>query len=141
MLAERIYLALIGLTSGFSVAAGSFALVVALGIVPRIIGKSSTAPGIIRYENVIMAGGVLGNIVSVYDSLRIPLGRPGLVLYGLGSGVYVGCLVMALAEIVDVFPLMFRRLNLKTGLQSVIICMAAGKVIGGLWYFYSRLSV
>lgn len=140
MLAEHFFLGAVGLTSGFAVAAGTFALVVALGVVPRIIGKSSTAAEVFCYENTIIVGGILGNIISVFTDIRIPLGSPMLILYGLGSGVHVGCLVMALAEIVDVFPIMFRRLKLKTGLQSIIVCMAIGKVIGGLWYFYQRMG-
>lgn len=140
MLVKHIFLAFIGVASGLSVAAGTFALIVSLKIVPRIIGKGHTASRIMLFENVIIVGGILGSIVTVFPGLSLPFGSPFLVLYGLFSGIQVGCLVMALAEIMNVFPIMFRRLRLKAGLSWVITSMAAGKVIGGLWYFYRSLG-
>lgn len=98
MWSKHLLLGLTGLTSGLAVSAGTFALVVTLRIMPRIIGKSNTADQVIRYENMIIAGGIFGNIVTVFPDLRIPLGSPFVILYGLCSGIQVGCLVLALAE-------------------------------------------
>lgn len=140
MLAEHFFLGLIGLGSGFAVAGGTFALIIAISVVPRIIGMSRTAEQVIRYENMIIAGGILGNIVTVFTDIPIPLGRPMLVLFGLGSGIQAGCLVMALAEIMNVFPIVFRRIKLKTGLSLVITSLAAGKVLGGLIYFFKGIG-
>lgn len=137
---KHFFLGLVGATSGLAVAGGTFALIVTLRVMPRIIGKSNTAAHVIRYENMIIAGGIFGNIITVFTDLRIPLGSPFLILYGLCSGIQVGCLVMALAEIMDVFPIMFRRMGLKLGMEWVITAMAAGKVIGGLWYFYRHMG-
>lgn len=47
---------------------------------------------------------------------------------------------MALAEIMNVFPIMFRRFHLKMGLSWVITFMAIGKTIGGLWYFSRQIG-
>lgn len=137
---KQLLLGGVGLTSGFAVAGGSFALIVALSVVPRIIGKSSTALEILRYENAMMAGGILGNIAVIFPQIRLPFGKPLLLVYGLCSGIYVGCLVMALSEIMNVFPVIFRRIRLKSGLFFVITCMAAGKVAGGLWYFFKGMG-
>lgn len=138
--AEHLFLGLTGLASGLAVAGGMFALIASISIVPRIIFESHTASQVLRYEDMIMAGGILGNIVTVFTDMRIPLGRPFLALYGLGSGIQVGCLVMALAEIMNVFPIMFRRLSLKTGMSLVIIFLAIGKTLGGLWYFWHQIG-
>lgn len=140
MFLKPLFLVMIGFTSGLAVAGGSFALIATLCIVPRIIGKSSTAAKIFHYENAIILGGIWGNVVTVYTNLKIPLGRPFLILYGLGSGIQVGCLIMALAEIMSVFPIMFRRLKLKIGMSGVITAMAFGKVFGGLWYFFHGIG-
>lgn len=140
MLAKQIFLAFIGLASGLSVAAGTFALIVSLKIVPRIIGKGHTASRILTFENAIILGGIAGCIVTVFPSLMLPLGSPLLILYGLFSGIQVGCLVMALAEIMNVFPIMFRRMRLKMGLSWVITTLAIGKTLGGLLYFYRQIG-
>ncbi|MCI9378883.1 MAG: stage V sporulation protein AB [Eubacterium sp.] len=140
MLINHILLGGLGLMFGFAAAGGTFALIVAISVVPRIIGMSRTAAHVLFYESMVMLGGVLGNIVTVFPQLPIPFGRPMLALFGLGSGIQVGCLVMALAEIMNVFPIVFRRLKLKRGLSLVITVLAAGKVIGGLFYFFRQMG-
>ncbi len=140
MLVNHLFLAFVGLVSGLAVSAGTFALIVSLKIVPRIIGKGHSASHIFIFENTIITGGILGSIATVFPNLRIPLGSPFLIIYGLFSGIQVGCLVMALAEIMNVFPIMFRRFRLKEGLSWVITFMAIGKTLGGLLYFYRQLG-
>lgn len=140
MWSSHFFLAFIGLSAGLAVSAGTFALIISLRIVPRIIGKGHSANRIILFENMIILGGICGTVVTVYPSLMLPFGSPFLILYGLLSGIQVGCLVMALAEIMNVFPIMFRRFGLKMGLQWVIASMAVGKTLGGLWYFYKQIG-
>lgn len=140
MLAKHFGLGAIGLMSGFAAAGGTFALIMAISVVPRVIGMSRTAKQLFCYENMIMLGGILGNIVTVFPGIHIPFGHFMLALFGLGSGIQVGCLVMALAEIMNVFPIVFRRLKLKIGMQWVIASLAFGKVAGGLWYFFTGLA-
>ena len=137
---RHFFLAFIGLSAGLSVSAGTFALIISLRIVPRMIGKGHSANRIILFENMIILGGICGTVVTVYPNLMLPFGSPFLILYGLLSGIQVGCLVMALAEIMNVFPIMFRRFGLKIGLQWVIASMAVGKTLGGLWYFYKEIG-
>ena len=140
MLVNHLFLGAIGFMSGLAVAGGTFALIIAISVVPRIIGMSRTAKRVFLYENMIILGGILGNIITVFPEIELPLGRFMLVLFGIGSGVQVGCLVMALAEIMNVFPIMFRRFHLKMGLSWVITFMAIGKTIGGLWYFSRQIG-
>ncbi len=140
MWSRHFFLAFLGLSAGLAVAAGTFALIISLKIVPRIIGKGHSADHIFLFENTIILGGICGTVVTVYPNLMLPFGSPFLILYGLFSGIQVGCLVMALAEIMNVFPIMFRRCGLKTGLQWVITFMAVGKTLGGLWYFYRQIG-
>lgn len=137
---RHFFLAFVGLSAGLAVSAGTFALIISLRIVPRIIGKGHSANRIILFENMIILGGICGTVVTVYPNLMLPFGSPFLILYGLLSGIQVGCLVMALAEIMNVFPIMFRRFGLKIGLQWVIASMAVGKTLGGLWYFYKQIG-
>lgn len=140
MLIEHLGLGALGLICGMAVAGGTFALIVGISVVPRVVFMSKTAKEVMFYENMIMLGGIIGNIITVFTDIPIPLGSVGLILFGLGCGIQVGCLVMALAEIMNVFPIMFRRISLKIGMSYVITAMALGKVIGGLWYFYQQMG-
>lgn len=135
MFLKTVFLGIFGFVCGIAVAAGAFALVVVLRIIPRLVGKSKTAYWILHYEQMVMLGAIVGNILSVFYFIPIPGGSFVLWLYGIGSGIYVGCLAMALAEIMNVFPLIFRRSKLNRGIEWVIICMAAGKVVGAYLYF------
>ena len=92
-------LILIGLASGFAVASGVFAFITMLGIIPRLAARTNTANHVVWYETMIIAGGALGNIWIVFE-IPMPLTSIFLAVYGLFAGVYVGCLVMALAEII-----------------------------------------
>ena len=128
-------LALVGVSSGATVAGGIFALIVGLKIVPRFAEITHTAKHMMLYENCIVFGGILGNIVYVYQ-ISLNAGLPGVLLFGLIGGIYVGAWAMALAEIVDTFPIFGRRIGLKQGFGLLIILMALGRTVGGLIHFY-----
>lgn len=137
---NHILLGLVGLAAGGSVAAGTFAFVVMLGVIPRMVGRSKTAREIMWYENAIVLGGILGNLASVFLSIQIPFGHVFLVMYGISSGIFVGCNAMALAEALKTFPILFRRLNMKLGLKYLILFLAVGKTLGSLLYFYKQIG-
>ena len=48
---KHVFLAFIGLACGLSVACGSFAFAVKLGVIPQMAGKSKTAKHVMAYEN------------------------------------------------------------------------------------------
>lgn len=135
MWAAHILLGFLGFAFGLSVAAGSFAIAVKLGIIPQMAEKSGTAACIMTYENATILGGIIGNILSVFLDIRLPVGHVVLGLFGFSAGIFVGCMAVALAEIINAFPIMYRRLKLKIGLVWVVGAIALGKVSGCLFYF------
>ena len=64
---------------------------------------------------------------------------PGIM--GIASGIFVGCLVMSLAETLDALPTMSRRIHLSVGIQYIIEALAIGKLVGSLVYFYFQISL
>ena len=134
---RTILLAVTGISAGVTVAGGIFALIVGLKIIPRFAEVTHTAHHMMLYENCIVWGGILGNIVNIYQ-LSLPVGLPGVLLFGLIGGVYVGAWAMALAEIVDIFPIFGRRVGPKRGFGLLIMVMALGRALGGILYFYYR---
>lgn len=105
-----------------------------------MIGKCNRAAETLHFENAIILGGTFGNIMSVFPMLRLPLGPLLVCAYGLSAGIFVGCIAVALAEILNTFPILFRRMNLKTGLSWVMVFMALGKTAGSLYYFLQGMS-
>ena len=135
MLVKQIIMALIGLSAGSIVAGGLFGFVVSLGIVSDFADRTGTADRIGLYEDAVAVGGILGNLVLLYD---IPLTAisPLMGVFGIFSGIFVGCWALALAEVLNVFPIFLRRINVTKGVGFVILGIAIGKVLGALIYFF-----
>lgn len=129
--------AVTGFSSGFIVAGGVVALMVGLGIITRFIGISHTAAHIRASENAILLGTIVGTILTVYE-VSLPIGSWVLVIAGLFMGAFVGGWIMALAEIVNVFPVYCRRLGITKGTSWIVIFLAVGKTLGSLFHFYMR---
>ena len=132
---NRLFLAFCGLVSGGAIAAGTFAFVMIIGVVPRLIGKCHRAAGTMCFENAIIWGAVIGCATSMFPQIPIPFGRLMLLVFGISAGIFVGCIAIALAEILDTFPILFRRMNVKKGLFWVVLSIAIGKMCGSFYFF------
>ena len=129
---------LLALFAGSAISAGAFAFIIVIGIIPRILRKSKMTD-VILIENVIIIGVIVGNILSLGDKylFEMPylLEHSVVIIYGISTGMFVGCMAVALAEILHTFPIIFRRTKLKFGLKAVIYSMALGKMTGAILYF------
>jgi len=139
MLVKMAFLCFLGLTGGLAISAGVFTFIVSIGVVPRMTGKTHTASQVFAYENSIFLGGTFGNLLSLFP-IMLPLGNTILLLFGLSAGIFTGCLAIALAEILDAFPIMFRRLKVKIGLSYFLYAMAFGKMFGSLYFFIKGIG-
>lgn len=136
MMVAPVLMAVVGLAGGILVAGGMFALITTLGIINRMAQDTHTAGDILLYEECVIWGGTLGNVLFVFD-IHIPVGVAGMVLYGLAGGIYAGCLAIALAEIIKTIPVFIKRTGITKGFGYLILSMALGKGIGGLIYFFT----
>lgn len=132
---KYLVMVLVGLGSGFAVASGIFAFITMLGIIPRLAARTKTARHIVWYENMIVLGGTLGNIWIVFLN-PFPATTLLLILYGLFAGMYVGCLVMALAEMLRVIPILVNRVQIKEGFYLIPVAIAIGKLTGTLFQYF-----
>ena len=130
---QTLVLGLLGLSAGGVVAAGVFAFLAIIGVFPRLMGRTKTKH--------IVLGGILGNVSDIYE-LPIHLGgNLTLGIFGMTSGIFVGCLVMSLAETLKALPVISRRIGMAVGLQYVILAVALGKLAGSLVYFVKGLCM
>ena len=137
MWGKQILLGILGLSAGMGTAAGLLSFIIGLGVVSDFADRTHTGKKILWYEDCIAAGGILGNLFWVYQ-IWIPGGRCLLSVFGLFSGIFVGCWSMALAEVLNIFPIFVRRIKLIKCIPFLILGMALGKGIGAIWYFYMR---
>lgn len=149
-------LILAGVSYGLLAAAGVFTVLAAVGLVPRFAGKTHTAEYVLIYEEMVIFGTLTGCVLSVFSRYcqfgawwqgRFP-GQKGL-LYGIGgiwqavfgvfAGMFVGCLALAIAEMLDSIPILTRRISFRHGLGLAVVSMAAGKICGSILYFLTEL--
>ena len=125
----NLLMGIIGLGGGMLVAGGLFAFLVTVGVVTRLAAGTKTAKFVMLYEDMALLGGTLGNIVYIYGT-GLPTGGVWFVLYGLSSGIFTGCLAAALAEVVNMLPVLSERLDMKKGMAIVMVAFAVGKLVG-----------
>lgn len=140
MFLKSVFMIVTGLASGLGVAAGTFAFLVVISIIPRMVQKAKLEHKIIYIENIIFRGIIFGTVLSLFTwkkkLLFTILGRSMLTIFGISAGIFVGCLAVALAEILDTFPIFFRRLHIKESFGKwMLFSMAMGKLIGSLFFF------
>lgn len=153
---RTFFLGITGLSFGLLAAAGVFTVLVAVGLVPRFAGKTHTANKVFLYEEMVIAGTIVGCFLSIFNRYsqfaaywqeRLPgaqtallaVGNAGLAVFGLFCGMFVGCLALAIAEMLDSIPIFARRISFRHGIGLAILSMAAGKLCGSLYYFISEL--
>ncbi len=130
-----VLMAITGFAGGAATAAASFALIGSLGIIPRMAGKTSMASAWTALENAVIFGGISGTVAALFEQIPLGPGKPFLAVYGLASGIFTGCLAAAIAEVLNVFPVLFRRLKIKRGLTILVTAFALGKAVGAFYYF------
>ncbi len=131
----EILAGIVGICGGAVVAVALAAFIIELGIIPRFAGITHTADHIFLYENCLMWGSFLGNVFYIYH-LSVPLGKVFVAVTGLFFGIFLGCWIIALVEVINVFAVMARRLGLKKGIGWIVICIAVGKTLGSLFQFF-----
>ncbi len=55
---------------------------------------------------------------------------------GLFMGMFVGCLALAIAEMLNSIPIFSRRMSYRHGLGLAVLAVALGKLAGSLVYFW-----
>ena len=151
VLLKNILLGVTGIAAGLGVSGGVFSTLMAIGLIPRFAGKTHTADHIFLYEEMVVCGTLFGGLISiffpvlnVYDWVRqlglfetvyFYVGIIFLCIYGLFAGIFVGCLALAIAEMLDSIPIFARRMKLRHGIGIVVLFMAVSKTIGSLIYF------
>lgn len=140
MWGANILLAIIGLSAGTIVAGGLFSFIIGLGVISDFADRTHTGEHILLYEDSVALGGILGNLVWIYQIGLFSgmLGEFMAILFGLFSGIFVGCWAMALTEMLNIFPIFVRRFKVVKYVSYMILAIAIGKGVGEIIFFVKR---
>lgn len=160
MFLRQLLLAAVGCSAGLIVSAGVFTVLISVGLIPRFAGKMHVARKIFALEEMVVLGTLAGGFFSIFSDWGMigafvrqrQLFGPGmtdgiwnliasvfLIFFGLFAGIFVGCLALAIAEMLDTIPIFSRRIRFRHGLGIAILAVALGKLIGSLVYFTQRV--
>lgn len=127
----------VGLAGGLAVGAGFVAFLTVLGVIPRLAQLTKTYNKLHFYEVGVITGVVCGSIISLND---ISLGVTASILLFIGafSGVFNGMLAAALTEVLNVWPILSKRIGIYDRLIYLLMAIVLGKICGSLfqWIFF-----
>lgn len=129
-----LLLMLIGLAEGIVVGTAIVAFLTILDIVPRLAQFTETYDKCSYYEFSIILGAVSGAIV-VFLNWQLNLPVILVIMTGFFMGVFTGLLAAALTEVLNVLPVLSKRLGLQQEIYLMLMSLILGKVAGSLIYW------
>lgn len=122
----------IGFSSGLLIGSAFVALLIVLGIIPRLL-QLVKVKNFISYLIIALLFGVLLGSYLTFFADAYHYGSTVLLLWGLFNGIFNGMLAAALVEVLNVFPLLSRRLRLESYMLVLLTSFVFGKVFGSLF--------
>lgn len=130
---------LFGFAFGLATGAGFVAILTLLNIIPRLIQMSESKYYLKVFIAAVILGSLFGTLLS-FSMFSLRLNHMSLILWGIFHGIFNGLLAAALAEVLNVFPILFRRIKLEEFQLILFMAIVFGKVFGSLfqWIFYVK---
>jgi stage V sporulation protein AB len=140
IIVNSFILIIIGLAGGLVVGSGYVAFISVLGIIPRLTQLTKTYKYIHVYEFAIILGTVILGWMSLRDTILFQ-SEYWLIPIGLFCGVFIGMLAAALTEVLNVFPILAKRIGFGDKIIMLLMAIVFGKIIGSLfhWMYFVNL--
>jgi stage V sporulation protein AB len=122
----------IGLAGGLAVGSGFVAFLTVLGIIPRLTQLSKTMKMIRYYEWAVVLGAISGVMATLRDPI-LGISPLFLIPLGLAGGIFYGMLAGALTEVLNVFPVLAKRLGIDGKIIILIMAIVLGKIFGSIF--------
>lgn len=140
MIINILVVIFIGLAGGLSVGTGFVAFLTVLGVIPRLTQLSKTMKMIHWYEWSVVLGALAGVLVSLEDVV-LYLTPFLLIPMGLAVGIFVGMIAAALTEVLNVLPILAKRVGVDGKITNLLMAIVLGKIFGSLfhWIYFVKL--
>ncbi|MDX5474541.1 MAG: stage V sporulation protein AB [Bacillaceae bacterium] len=129
-----LFTVFLGLAGGIAVGAGFVAFLAVLGVIPRLTQLTKTNKFIHAYEWGVIGGALFGSWISLQD---VKFNLPSLITIPIGliCGMFVGLLAAALTEVLNVLPIMAKRIGVDSKIVILLMAIVFGKVLGSLFHW------
>ncbi|WP_085523487.1 stage V sporulation protein AB [Tuberibacillus sp. Marseille-P3662] len=131
---EEVVLIIIGFSGGLAVGCGFVAFLTVLGIIPRLTQLSKTNHLIRWLEWGVVLGAIIGTSISLWN-IKLALPSFLLIPIGLFSGLFIGMLAAALTEVLNVLPILAKRIGINQQILILLMAIVLGKICGSLFHW------
>lgn len=124
-------LIVVGLGGGLAVGSGFIAFITVLDIIPRLTQLTNSHRFVKAYEWALVSGALFFTII---DFFHLVMALPTFItaVIGILAGVFVGTLAAGLTEVLNVFPILAKRLNMDQAILLFLMAMVFGKTLGSI---------
>lgn len=132
-LPANLFVALLGLSGGLAVGSGLVSLLIVLDLVPRLAQLARAYRMSLWFETAVISGSMYWTFADFLEwKLRLS-SVVVLIVTGIFNGLFVGLLAAALTEVMNVLPILAKRMNLSDYMVSLVMAMVFGKTLGSLF--------
>ncbi len=135
----NFFQALIGFSGGIAVGAGFVAFLTVLGVIPRMVQLTKRKKLVKVYGACVLIASIFGTFISFAN---ISWDQPTimLIVWGLLHGIFNGMLAAALTEVLNVFPVLSKRIGMDDYLLFLLMAFVFGKIAGSLfqWLYFVK---
>ncbi|KFN03360.1 stage V sporulation AB family protein [Bacillus clarus] len=125
---------LIGLAGGIAVGGGYVAFLAVLGVIPRLAQLTRSGHRMKYFEWAVIIGTLTGSWCSL-KNITFQTSQYWLVVLGIFCGTFVGMLAAALTEVLNVLPILAKRVGVDGKIVILLVALVLGKVIGSLFHW------
>jgi stage V sporulation protein AB len=134
---EVLFTIFVGLAGGLAVGIGFVAFLTVLGIIPRLTQLTKTGNFIRFYEWSVVISVVFSSLCDL-QNVSVRLAPWLLIPVGLANGMFIGMLAAALTEVLNVLPILSKRIGMEGKLIVLLMGFVLGKMAGSLfqWLYF-----
>lgn len=134
-----LLLSLTGFSGGVVVGGAIGAFITLLQLIPRLVQFTETDKYIKLYEWIFMVSSFAFTFLYFYN-ITFKLNKYFSILFGLLNGTFVGLFTSALAEVLNVIPVISKKFKLNDYMLYLIVSLIAGKVFGSMFFWLTNFG-
>lgn len=123
---------LVGFSSGIIIGGAFIAILTFLGMIPRLIQLAGGESLVHSLSVAIVLGTLFGTYLS-FTPFSSTQPVVTLIVWGIFQGIFNGMLAAALVEVLNVFPLLSKRVGLEKYILYLLMAIVFGKMVGSLF--------
>lgn len=139
ILLQSLIIIFVGLAGGVAVGTGLVAFITVLDIVPRLAQLIKGPKHIKLFQRALILGMVTFTLLD-FRGIVVNLPIVFIAIYGVFAGIFIGLLAAALTEVLNVLPVLAKRLNMTNAILLLLMAMVLGKVAGSLFHWIIYVS-